>query len=115
MIARQSSLPYYLCTMASLSTTKGNAGQSRYAKQRRICRILVWVLLVFAAYQAMVAHVLPGFVADIEIDKETGQKRVRKRPERNKKIGKDGQLVHRYVCFISRQTFECVSVGLLLL
>ena len=67
-------------------------------RQKRICRALLWVLFAVGSYQLLVAHFLAGLVPDIEIDPETGRKRVRRRPERNKKLDANGKVIPRYVC-----------------
>lgn len=78
-----------------MNNTKGNDGSSPYQRQNRICRIVAWVLVAFGAYQLLVAHFLAGLVPDFEIDPETGRKRVRRRPERNKKLDASGNLIPR--------------------
>ncbi|CAB9510574.1 Inherit from bactNOG: aspartyl asparaginyl beta-hydroxylase [Seminavis robusta] len=75
--------------------TKGNDGKSPYQRQRRLCRIFSGVMAAFFAYQMFVAHVLAGMVPDIEVDKETGRKRIRRRPERLQKMGLDGKMRQR--------------------
>ena len=86
-----------LANSSSSSNTKGNDGSSPYQRQRRICRMIVWTLAALGAYQLLVAHFLAGIVPDIEIDQVTGQKRVRRHPERVKKLDAKGNVVPRYV------------------
>ena len=76
--------------------SKENRGDSPFQRQRRLFRYLIWVLLAIGTYNLFVAHFMGSFVPDIEIDKETGQKRVRRRPELQHKTV-DGKPVSRYV------------------
>lgn len=73
---------------------KENDGSSPLQRQRRFCRLVCWILVAGVGYQILAAHVLRGMVPDIEIDK-TGRKRVRRRPERGRKVGTDGRTVQK--------------------
>jgi hypothetical protein len=74
---------------------KENDGSSPFQRQRRFCRIMAWLVLAVIVYQIFVAHFLGGMVPDIEVDKITGRKRVRRRPERLQKMGPDGKMRKR--------------------
>jgi len=71
--------------------TKENVN-GRGGRRYSACRVLVWFILVFATYELMVIQFLGGFVPDIEVDSKTGEKKIRRRPERHKKVV-DGKVV----------------------
>jgi len=63
---------------------KGNTGISR--RQRMLIKVGIWLLLGLFAYRAMWTYWLAGVgIPDVEIDKVTGQKRIRRRPEQIRK------------------------------
>ena len=69
----------HLQTLASASSTKGNDG--RGSRKRVLCRITIWVGVLLAVYQILWSYWLAGLnIPDVEIDKVTGQKRIRRRP-----------------------------------
>jgi hypothetical protein len=84
-----------IASMISNIGTKENDGSSPFQRQRRFCRIMVWLVLAVVVYQIIVAHFLGAMVPDIEVDKITGRKRVRRRPERLQKMGPDGKMIKR--------------------
>jgi hypothetical protein len=62
------------------NSTKGNNG--RGGRKRLVCKLLIWFALILGAYQMLWSYYLAGInIPDIEIDKVTGQKRVRRRPD----------------------------------
>jgi hypothetical protein len=62
------------------NSTKGNNG--RGGRKRLVCKLLIWLALILGAYQMLWSYYLAGInIPDIEIDKVTGQKRVRRRPD----------------------------------
>ena len=80
---------------AAVAASKGNDGRSPYQRRRRICRWILVVLFLFVGYRLLVVHFLAGLVPDIEIDPTTGRKRIRRRPERTKKVDEHGNVVPR--------------------
>jgi hypothetical protein len=63
------------------SNTKGNDG--RGLRKRLVCKVLIWFALGIGAYQILWSYYLAGLnIPDIEIDKITGQKRIRRRPDK---------------------------------
>jgi hypothetical protein len=55
-------------------------------RNRLFCRISLWIALGLAAYQVLWTYWLAGVnIPDYEVDKVTGQKRIRRRPEHLKK------------------------------
>ena len=66
------------------SHQKENDG--RASRRRLYAKIGLWLLLCLLAYRALWTYWLAGVnVPDYEIDKATGRKRVRRRPEHLKK------------------------------
>ena len=60
---------------------KGNDG--RGLRRRLVLKLLIWVALILGAYQILWSYYLAGVnIPDFEIDKVTGQKRVRRRPDK---------------------------------
>jgi hypothetical protein len=60
---------------------KGNDG--RGLRKRLVLKVLIWVALILGAYQLLWSYYLAGLnIPDVEIDKVTGQKRVRRRPDK---------------------------------
>jgi hypothetical protein len=63
------------------ASTKGNDG--RGLRKRLVLKLLIWVALILGAYQMLWSYYLAGVnIPDFEIDKVTGQKRVRRRPDK---------------------------------
>lgn len=74
------------------SNTKGNDG--RGSRKRLVLKLLIWLALILGTYQLLWSYYLAGLnIPDFEIDKITGQKRVRRRPDklvkRDQNTGKD--------------------------
>jgi hypothetical protein len=67
--------------LPSSSSMKGNDG--RGLRKRLVCKLLIWLALILGAYQMLWSYYLAGInIPDFEIDKVTGQKRVRRRPDK---------------------------------
>ena len=63
------------------ASMKGNDG--RGLRKRLVLKLLIWVALILGAYQILWSYYLAGVnIPDFEIDKVTGQKRVRRRPDK---------------------------------
>jgi hypothetical protein len=63
------------------SSTKENSG--RGFRKRLVCKVVIWIALLTAAYQLLWSYYLAGLnIPDFEIDKITGQKRIRRRPDK---------------------------------
>lgn len=64
-----------------LPSTKENNG--RGLRKRMLFKVLIWAGLVLGAYQLLWSYYLAGYnIPDFEIDKITGQKRIRRRPDK---------------------------------
>jgi hypothetical protein len=62
------------------NSTKGNNGLG--GRKRLVCKLLIWLALILGSYQMLWSYYLAGInIPDVEIDKVTGQKRVRRRPD----------------------------------
>jgi hypothetical protein len=67
--------------LPSSASTKGNDG--RGLRKRLVLKLLIWLALILGAYQMLWSYYLAGInIPDFEIDKVTGQKRVRRRPDK---------------------------------
>ena len=65
-------------------SAKENDGRGH--RKRLLCKVLVWVALTLSVYQVLWKFYLAGVnIPDVEIDKVTGQKRIRRRPDKLKK------------------------------
>jgi hypothetical protein len=63
------------------ASTKGNDG--RGLRTRLVCKLLIWLALILGTYQMLWSYYLAGLnIPDVEIDKITGQKRTRRRPDK---------------------------------
>ncbi len=55
----------------------------RRTLNRCLCHMGLWLILILAVYQVLWSHYLAGInVPDIEYDKMTGEKRIRRRPHK---------------------------------
>ena len=92
---------------AAAAATAANGAQSYYYSShlnRRSfssssylwwCRVTVWIGVALAAYQVLWSYFLAGYnIPDVEIDKLTGQKRIRRRPD---KLHKHDPITHQEI------------------
>lgn len=68
-----------LPTGRTLTHPNSNSSSRR---KRLLFKVMLWIALALSAYQVLWTYWLAGVgIPDVEIDKTTGQKKVRRRPD----------------------------------